>query len=127
MTNTADVYPSIDELLPEVFLSRLPVALVRDITERYTTLGTKYLSQELHEDGRRINAMMFTSRVSNCIEEVVDAAFCMIGQAFKAQAVGEQPEDYIYDCLMGLVEIYGLLKAHEDEDLQRCEGLVNLA
>jgi hypothetical protein len=126
LSSQPNVYPNLEELMPEVLLSRLPVTLVRDISERYLTLGGKYLSNEVHTDGRPINAMMFTSRVVNCIEEVVDGAFCMIGQAFKQQAAGEQPDDYIYDALMGLVEIYALLKAHEDEDLRRCEGVVNL-
>lgn len=125
MTN-ADVYPSIDELMPEILLARIPESLARDIRERYSTLGTKYLTDERHTDGRRINAMMFTSRVANANEEIVDAAFCMLGTIFKAQANEEEIPDWAYQVLMGCIEIYSMLKAVEAEDLAKSDGLVNV-
>lgn len=120
------VYPSIDELMPEPLMNMLPVNLARDISIRYETLGGKYLSAEFHNDGRQINAMMFTSRIVNCLEEIIDSVFCILGQIFKETVDGGEPADYLFDVLTGLINLYGLLKAHEDEDLARCEGLVNL-
>lgn len=125
MTN-AGVYPSIEELMPEVMLARIPESLARDIRERYATLGTKYLTDQVHTDGRKINAMMFTSRVANANEEIVDAAFCMLGTIFKAQANKEEIPDWSYQVLMGCIEIYSMLKAVEAEDLAKAEGLVDL-
>lgn len=125
MTN-ADVYPSIDELMPEVLLARIPEALARDIRERYATLGTKYLTEDLHTDGRRINAMMYTSRVANANEEIVDAAFCMLGEIFKANVNQEEIPDWTYQVLLGCIEIYSMLKAVEAENLAKSDGLVNL-
>lgn len=125
MTN-AGVYPSIDELMPEILLARIPESLARAIRERYNTLGTKYLTDQVHTDGRRINAMMFTSRVANANEEIVDAAFCMLGTIFKANANEEEIPDWAYQVLMGCIEIYSMLKAVEAEDLAKSDGLVNV-
>lgn len=125
MTNVG-VYPSIEELMPEVLLARIPEALARDIRERYATLGEKYLTDQVHTDGRRINAMMFTSRVANANEEIVDATFCMLGEIFKAQVEGVEIPDWIYQVLMGCIEIYSMLKAVEAENLAKSNGLVDL-
>lgn len=124
---TSNVYPSIEELMPEVMLGLIPASLAHEITERYETLGTKYLSDQKHTDGRPINAMMFTSRVANCREEIVDAAFCMLGTIFKADAAGEEIPDWAYTILRGCIEIYSMLVAVQEQDLAKSEGLVNLA
>ena len=121
-----NVYPNLEELMPEPLMNMLPVNLARDIAERYINLGTKYLSDQVHADGRRINAMMFTSRIVNCLEEIIDSVFCVLGQIFKETVDGEEPADYLFDVLSGLINLYGLLKTHEEEDLARCEGVVNL-
>lgn len=125
MTN-GEVYPSIDELMPEILLTRIPATLAKDIATRYETLGTKYLTEHKTDDGRRVNAMMFTSRVANCLEEVVDSVFCVLGWIFKETENGEEPPDAAYSCLIGLIEIYGLLKAEEEADLAKSGGLVNV-
>lgn len=121
------VYPSIEELMPEVMQSIIPEALAREIRDRYATLGTKYLTEERHVDGRFINAMMYTSRVANCREEIVDAAFCMLGTIFKAQADNDEIPDWAYTILRGCIEIYSMLKTVEAGDLAKSDGLVNLA
>lgn len=120
------VYPSIEELMPEVMQALIPEALAKEIRERYLTLGTKYATDQVHTDGRRINAMMFTSRVANCREEIVDAAFCMLGTIFKAQAAEEEIPDWAYTILRGCIEIYSMLMAVQSEDLAKSEGVVNL-
>lgn len=103
------VYPSTEQLIPEVMKAKLPMSLVEEITERYETLGTKYLSEE-EFDGRPVNQMMFTDRIINCREEVVDAVFCMLGQIFKEQSNGsEEIDDNIYFILEGLTNIYSAL------------------
>lgn len=112
--------------MPEVMQSVIPEALAREIRERYATLGTKYLSDQKHTDGRTINAMMFTSRVANCREEIVDAAFCMLGEIFKAQVADEDIPDWAYTILRGCIEMYSMLKAVEAENLAKSNGLVNL-
>lgn len=108
MTN---VYPSTEELIPEVFQAMLPASLVKEITERYETLGFKYVSGEkLSEDGRLVNDMMYTSRIDNCLEEIVDATFCILGQIFKDSVVNKPSSDNLYTVLQSLIDIYSLLK-----------------
>lgn len=108
------VYPSISELMPNILLSRIPASLAAEISERYETLGGKYLTGNFTEDGRQINGMMYTSRIDNCLEEIVDAVFCMLGWIFKSNlnCAGAIP-DSAYASLQGLIEIYSLLKAEQ--------------
>lgn len=122
-----NVYPNISELMPEPLLAMVPVLLARDIETRYASLGTKYLTEERHTDGRQINALMYTSRVANANEEIVDAFFCMLGTAFKATVNEEEIPDWVYEVMTGLIHIYGVLKMVEVEDLAAAEGLVDLA
>lgn len=103
------MYPSSKELIPEVFQAMLPASLEREIVERYETLGSAYISEDKTGDGRSINKMMFTSRIDNCLEEVVDAAFCMLGWAFKARHAGQNIPDSCYTVLQQLCDIYTLL------------------
>lgn len=126
MTTPEEVYPSINELMPEILLARIPATLAKEIATRYETLGTKYLTEHKTDDGRRINAMMFTSRVANCLEEVVDSVFCVLGWIFKCGEEGEEPPDAAYSCLVGFIEIYSLLKSEEAIDLSKSGGLVNV-
>jgi hypothetical protein len=105
-----DVYPSIEELLPKVLLAKIPAALADEIAVRYTTLGDKYLTDKFHTDGRRINGMMDTDRVTNCNEEVVDAVFCIIGQIFKnKQAKNTETDLELSFVLDALISIYSAL------------------
>lgn len=106
---SAKVYPSIDELLPLEMLVIIPDNLAREIIERYETLGPKYLTDNLTEDGRQINGMMYTDRIVNCIEEIVDAVFCIVGQIFKDTSKGAEPSQNLYTILDGLIQIYKLL------------------
>lgn len=115
MTN---VYPSTEELIPEVFQAMLPASLVKEITERYETLGFRYASEKLSEDGRLINNMMFTSRIDNCLEEVVDAAFCMLGWAFKSKVNNLPISDSCYTALQSLCDIYTLLVSEREAGAQ---------
>lgn len=108
MTN---VFPSTEELIPPVLLAKLPAKLVKDIADRYETLGEKYLTEEVYFDGRRINGMMFTSRIDNCLEEVVDAVFCILGWIFKVAHKGQAIPINAYSCLTGLIEVYSMLEA----------------
>lgn len=108
-------YPSIDELMPEELLAKIPATLARDIKERYDTLGEKYLTINTQEDGRLINGMMYTNRVENCIEEIIDAVFCMLGWIFKARAMDLVPNDSAYFAMTGLIEVYSLLMQERDD------------
>lgn len=84
-----------------------------EIKERYETLGGKYLTMYQHEDGRFVNGMMYTDRIENCLEEIVDAAFCMVGWIFKCKAKGLE-EPYVGLKILGeLVQIYEELKAEK--------------
>lgn len=110
MTN---VYPSIEELMPRPLLNILPSPLVEDVVTRYRELGDKYLTYALHTDGRRINGMMYTDRVVNANEEIVDAVFCMLGQIFKDTSKGMEPRDNIYVALELMIKLYQILKLEE--------------
>ena len=116
---TSSVYPSIGELIPPILETRLPSRLIAEMSMRYEQLGDKYLTEQLHTDGRRINAMMFTSRVGNCIEEVVDAAFCILGWIFKAKAAGRPIPESAYPCLDMLTSVYSLLSAEFEVEQNR--------
>lgn len=113
-----NVYPSVQEIMPPVLLSRIPATLAKDIEERYLTLGEKYLTEELTVDGRRVNACMHNDSVQDAIEEVVDAVFNICVWIFKSMRP-EQIEDFgypenAYACLTGLIEIYSLLAAERE-------------
>lgn len=109
-----NVFPSIDELAPRSIRAIVPEYLMKEIEERYSTLGEKYLTDQEAPDGRRINGMMFTDRIVNCREEVIDAAFCILGQTFKDVQAGRTPSDYLYSMLMGLIEIYSMCVSLEE-------------
>lgn len=102
-------YPSISELLPPLLLAKIPHKLAEEITERYATLGEKYLTDALHTDGRRINGMMFTDRMVNMNEEIVDAVFCAVGQIFKDTNAGKLPSENLAYILDGLTELYTMI------------------
>lgn len=104
----SEVYPSISEILPEKLLGRMPFSLVSDIEERYEKLGGKYLTDELTEDGRRINACMNKNSVQDAIEEVIDAVFNVCVWMLKINKREEIDADAV-SCLFGLIEIYALL------------------
>lgn len=114
MTN---VYPSTEELIPEVFQAMLPASLVKEIAERYETLGPGYVTDEKHE-GRFVNQMMKTSRIDNCLEEIVDAAFCMLGWAFKSRVNDNKIPDSCYTVLQSLCDIYTLLVSERESGVQ---------
>lgn len=108
MTN---VYPNISELIPPSLEAKIPNSLYKDIANRYLTLGDKYLTEYYHIDGRPINGMMFSDRIQNCIEEIVDAAFCVLGEIFKRNVKGIDPGENLYTLLDGIIQIYSLLVA----------------
>lgn len=112
-----NVYPSVEELMPNILKSRIPDTLARDIEERYTTLGGKYLTEKSHHDGRLINNMMFSNRIQECLEEVVDAVFCVLGWIFKYTTKGEEPPNVAFSALTGLIEIYSILYVQREIDL----------
>lgn len=91
----------------------MPEELIAEIKQRYETLGEKYLTDNLTEDGRRINGMMYTSRIDNCNEEVVDAVFCIIGWIFKCQYRRMPIPDAAYKTLGSLVDVYLDLEAEK--------------
>lgn len=107
--------PSIEELIPSILRAKLPASLIEEIAERYESLGDKYITEAVSKDGRHVNAMMFTDRIINCREEIVDAVFCILGQVFKDGYYGDQPSDILYDLMVGLIEIYSSLKFLEAE------------
>lgn len=99
-------YPSISELLPPLLLAKIPHKLAEEITERYATLGDKYLTDALYTDGRPINGMMFTDRMVNANEEIIDAVFCVIGQIFKDINAGKEPNEGLRSVLNSLCTVY---------------------
>lgn len=115
LTNS-EVFPSTDELIPEVWEAKLPKTLFEELTNRYEELGPKYLT-EYKVDDRKINGMMYTDRIVNCREEIVDAVFCLLGQIFKEQVANvREPSENLYIMLSGLIEIYTTLKFIEHEE-----------
>lgn len=117
--------------MPKPLLSIIPSELAREIEERYEKLGAKYLTDQTTEDGRPINGLMFTSRIENCREEVVDAVFCILGWIFKSNVptgnlVGNMntgfhlenggPPDSAYDALRALINVYGICVAEYERD-----------
>lgn len=108
-------YPSESELLDPEILAMIPASLAEEVRHRYKTLGNKYLTAQQHYDGRFINGMMFTSRIDNCLEEVVDAVFCVIGWLFKHRV---DPTTYDFppvgdNILKALCDIYTALKVEQ--------------
>lgn len=103
------MYPSIEELIPPALEAKIPSSLYKDIANRYLTLGPGYATDFITVDGRPINGMMYSDRVQNCIEEIVDAAFCVIGEIFKRNAKGIEPGQNMYILLEGIIQIYSLL------------------
>ena len=111
---TTEMYPSLNELIPPSLEAIIPSSLYKDIANRYITLGSNYLTEFLTVDGRPINGMMYTDRVQNCIEEIVDAQFCVLGEIFKRTARGIEPNENLYTLLEGINQIYGLLVAESE-------------
>ena len=108
------MYPSLEELIPPSLEAKIPSSLYKDIANRYLTLGPAYLTDFLTVDGRPINGMMYSDRVVNCIEEIVDAAFCLIGEIFKRTAKSIDPGENLYTLLDGINQIYSLLVAESE-------------
>ena len=108
------MYPSLNELIPPSLEAKIPGSLYKDIANRYLTLGPAYLTDFLTVDGRPINGMMYSDRVVNCIEEIVDAQFCVIGEIFKRNAKGIDPGENLYTLLDGINQIYSLLVAESE-------------
>ena len=111
-----NVYPSIDELAPREIRAIVPVLLMQEIEERYEKLGEKYLTDETRPDGRRINGMMYSDRIVNCREEIIDAVFCVLGQIFKDTRVANvEPSDSLYVMLTALIQVYSMCVVMEEE------------
>lgn len=104
-----DVYPSVSELIPPSLEAKIPGSLYKDIANRYLTLGAKYMTEYVTVDNRPINGMMYSDRIQNCIEEIVDAAFCVLGEIFKRSLKGKDPGNNLYILLDGIIQIYSLL------------------
>lgn len=120
--NLNKVYPSIEEILPDLLLSRVPASLATEITERYRDLGGKYLLDEYTTDGRQVNACMHNDSVQDCLEEVVDAVFNTLVWIFKNRQYESRIPDNAWSILTGLLEIYSLLvvsKADQDAAFSR--------
>ncbi len=83
---SSEVYPSIEELF--MGAQWLSAPLRKEIATRYEELGPKYLTDELHTDGRKINGCMQKNSAQDALEEVVDAVFNMLVLRFKGYAVG---------------------------------------
>lgn len=112
-----EVYPSVQELMPDVLLAKIPQTLAINIEERYKTLGTKYLTEHKTEDGRLINSCMFGNSIQEALEEVVDAVFNILVLLFKhSQRNDHEIPNYTYDVLTGLIEIYTVLYTMHDID-----------
>jgi hypothetical protein len=103
------VYPSTREIIPDLLLHKLPVSLVNQIEERYNLLGPKYVTEEVHLDGRFINGCMLKSSAQDAIEEVIDAVFNVLVLIFKNSKLGPVIPDELYSVLSGLIEIYTAL------------------
>lgn len=114
--NEAQVYPSIQELVPSELRRELPDALYNEIAFRYATLGEKYMTDKQFSDGRFINGMMFTNRIENCIEEVVDAVFCILGWILKHQLKEKPMNSVQFECLAHAVNLYNLLLKEKNND-----------
>lgn len=115
-TKLNKVYPSIEELIPKSLKAFLPQSLVEEISVRYETLGDKYLTEQILPDGRQINGMIFSDRLVNCREEVVDAVFCILGQIFKDVNHGKhEPSENLSEMLGGLTKIYSLCVQMEEQ------------
>lgn len=106
---TVGVYPSTQEIMPDLLLYKLPKKLVDDIEDRYERLGPKYVTEETHIDGRRINGCMLKSSSQDAIEEVIDAVFNILVLIFKNSRLDPVIPDQLYSILTGLVEIYTAL------------------
>ena len=108
-----NVYPSTEELMPELIRARLPALLCDEVEERYRTLGEKYVTDIVHEDGRYINGCMYKSSAQDAVEEVIDAVFNTLVWIFKINGgAGDQSSaESSWLILQGLIETYALLKA----------------
>lgn len=105
-----------DELLPDILKARIPMKLAQEIEERYTTLGLKYMTEQRWDDGRLINACMFTNRIENALEEIIDAVFCVLGWILKYRQLNRQIPDSAYHALIGMIELYALLTVEKEVD-----------
>lgn len=114
MMDLDKVYPGIDEIIPGSILVKMPYTLVEEIKERYSGLGTKYLTNDQMPDGRFINACMNKSSIQDALEEVIDAVFNILVAIFKISNDNSE-EGFtagmeMTEVLIGLMEIYSLLK-----------------
>lgn len=115
-----NVYPSVQEILPSVMMSIIPASLAQEIDKRYTELGPKYVTDTVHDDGRKVNGCMFKSSVQDALEEVVDAVFNVLVWMFKLENVtepGNSSYNNAYSALRGLIELYSLLTVEKENSL----------
>ncbi len=94
-------------MISESLSWRLPSGLAADIRERYAKHGGEYVTEELHLDGRRINACMERDSYQDMLEEVVDAVFNVLVILFKyRQQTGHDDLATIDGLLNPLCNIY---------------------
>lgn len=111
----SNVYPNIEELIPDILNHRLPVSLQESLQQRYSELGGKYLTEEEYVDGRLMNACMFRNSLQDAIEEVVDATFNTLVWMLKHRRNGGHSAA-AGEALMGLIELYALLRIQKELD-----------
>lgn len=113
-----EMYPSTQELLPDLLLSRIPSSLVDTIEERYNRLGPTYLTDKKHTDNRLINACMFRDSIQDCLEEIVDSVFNILVLIYKGRQYEPRIDDNAWSVLTGLIEIYSLLQVMKSQENQ---------
>lgn len=110
------VYPSIEELIPQILTHRLPASLQDSLKTRYEELGGKYLTKEEYIDGRLTNACMFNNSLQDAVEEVVDAVFNNLVWMYKHERRNGKVPTVAMETLSGLIEIYSLMKIQKEID-----------
>lgn len=116
--NMQMVYPSAEEILPDIMLARVPASLASEIRERYELLGPKYVTDKVHTDGRLINGCMFKSSIQDALEEIVDCCFNVLVWIMKLDKAGtiQYTGANAYQVLMGIIEIYSILVIERERD-----------
>lgn len=112
-----DVYPNLEELLPEDIQAKIPISLFEEIRNRYETLGVKYMTDTQSDDGRFVNGCMYKSSIQDALEEVVDAVFNCLVWIFKERS-GQMTEGTVsMELIYRLIDVYTIIKVERINEI----------
>lgn len=118
MIDVNEVYPSMQDLAPDILRAHLSGLLLERVKERYANLGGKYMLPfpEWQHKGRAMNACMVKDSRQDIEEEIVDAVFNTLVLLLKSRKNDDSnTAEHASDILMMLSQVFATLETIRGE------------